>query len=182
MFPKRQEADGEGHAADKSRRREDINVHDSKGQADSQGVDAGGQGEKEHGPWIEAVVTAFRLSGPAGMIRLPDHVEADEGQKEKSDPVVDVLYEVDKTASEDPADDGHQGLKAAEPDPHGTCFGDACSGDRQGFAYRDRKGVHGKAYRDQKKIKNRHGKSPFRIVSGQKVFHNGIIGSGKSQH
>ena len=46
----REEADGEGHAAYKCRRREDRNVHDCKGHADSQGVNAGGHGEKEHGP------------------------------------------------------------------------------------------------------------------------------------
>ena len=49
---------------------------------------------------------------------FPDHVAANDGQQAKGDPVVDKGDLLPELGPHKVADQGHQRLKAAEPQPH----------------------------------------------------------------
>ena len=88
-----------------------------KGEGDPHGerVDAGGHCQKKHSLYVQGIVGFLLLGGE----RFADHVETDQAQEEKGDPVVygsDVLL---KLAAEQIADRGHQRLETAKPQPHG---------------------------------------------------------------
>ena len=86
-------------------------IHLKKGESDPhrQRVDAGRQRQREHGAEGEGAVYVLAL-----FTGLPHHVDTDDGQKEKGDPVVHCGDEGLELDAEQPAKQRHHGLKASE--------------------------------------------------------------------
>ena len=90
---------------------------------------------------------------------LLDHVAADEGQKDESDPVVEGVDVLVKGGAQQEADEGHQGLKAAEPRAGEQIVPGTQPLDGQALAHGDGKGVHREAHGNQKQFQNIHGEA-----------------------
>ena len=90
---------------------------------------------------------------------LPDHIAADKDQQHKGDPVVDVGDKGLKLGAQQPAQEGHQGLKAAEPQPGGQHVGEAHPPHGQALADGDGKGVHGQPHGQDEQLQKTHNKN-----------------------
>ena len=70
----------EGDAADKGHGREDINIQEGKGYADSQGINAGGNGQKHHVFHIQVRIRTFLLLAEGFLYHVgADYSQQDEG-------------------------------------------------------------------------------------------------------
>lgn len=81
-----------------------------EGNANSQGINAGGDGKDQH---------FFEIDGGAAGLGLVveglfDHVAADEGQENEGDPVAVGSDGLLEAGAKEIADGGHQGLEGAE--------------------------------------------------------------------
>ena len=81
--------------------------------------------------------------------RLADHIRADQRKQHKGYPVVDALDQALKLPAQQPAEQRHQRLKAAEIQAGCCAVARTELFDRQSLAHRDRERVHGKAHGDQ---------------------------------
>ena len=90
---------------------------------------------------------------------LPDHIAADKDQQHKGDPVVHAGDEGLKLGAQQPAQEGHQGLKAAEPQSCGEHVDRAHSAHRQTLADGDSEGVHGQPHGQDEQFQKTHNKN-----------------------
>ena len=143
----------EGDDADKQDCGKDRHLQEGIGDSYCQGVDAGGDGKHKHGFYIHGIVCLAALIPGKSLLY---HICADQGQQYKGDPVIDGSDIPLKAAAQKIADGGHQRLEASEPKPdyqgffHGELFHGKPFADRYG------KGVHGQAYRGDKKCEQTH--------------------------
>jgi hypothetical protein len=89
----------------------DIHLQAGECQADSEGIDTGGdrQGKQEESPG------EIRLRGVIGFPeRFPYHFTADETQQPESYPVVETGDKLDDRRAEEPSEHRHQSLEEAE--------------------------------------------------------------------
>ena len=144
------DADGgeyEGGDADEQHGRYDVDLQEGEGDADREGIDAGGYGEGEHRFEGEgAVEFVCTLTG------FLDHVGTDEGEQDEGDPVVKAFDHGLEADAEQVADGGHKRLKATEiraDDDHvlGLCFlhGEALTNGHGA-------GIHGKSDREDEQF------------------------------
>ena len=146
-----------------SRSRWQINVQDNgvrktftstlagrrgKADADSEGIDAGGNGQRQHCFGGVVIVQLF-----VAAEAFPHHVDADDGQQHKGYPGTEVGQDHGEAVTQEEAQCGHQELEAAEPQPAGHGVGKADLVDRKALADRNGKSVHGKADGDQDQVK-----------------------------
>ena len=142
----------EGDDADEADGWQDADLQKGEGHAHGQGVDAGGDGHDQHGLEAQGGVYVLRVL----VQGLPDHVGADEHQQYHGDPVVhrgDVLR---KAAAQQIPYEGHQRLKAAEPEAHDHHMLPLYLPDGQALADGYGKGVHGQAHRQNEQFKYGH--------------------------
>lgn len=76
--------ENEGGQSDQARRGQNGHVQKGERDANGQGVDAGGNGQGEHGPQVQGGAAVFRLIG-AGRA---EHIAPQPAQQKKGDPVV----------------------------------------------------------------------------------------------
>ena len=148
-------ADGrqdKGGYTDKTDGGDDIHLQKGEGNAHGQGVNAGGDGQREHGFTGEIGLHTLLvvLSG------LPDHIDADDGQQHKGDPMVHVGDKRLKADAQQPAQKGHQRLEAAEPQSGDEGMAQPHLTGGKALADRDGKGIHGQSHGDQKQFDDSH--------------------------
>jgi len=85
-----------------------------------------------------------------------NHVDSDDGEQAESNPMVDVHDQVLKLWAKNIANDGHQGLKQAEPQPASQCHTPWEAFGSQAFAEGYREGVHRHAYGNQQQFDKTH--------------------------
>ena len=130
-----------GDHADETYGRDDTLDEEGERDADGQRVDAGGDGERQHHP--KAHGGALRLFLPGQ--RLADHVAADEQQQSERNPVIHRGDERFKLRAEEIAEQRHQRLKGAEPQPRDAALLPAGARQRQPLADRHGQRVHRQA-------------------------------------
>ena len=137
-----------GDDADKPGSGQNIHLHGGKADADSKGVNAGGNRQRQH-RLGGIVVIQLLISGKA----LLNHVGTDERQQHKGDPGTELCQQRRKPVAEEIAQRGHQRLKTAKPKPTGQGVGKADPADRQSLADRNGKCVHREADGNQDQVK-----------------------------
>lgn len=150
------QADGredKGDHANEQHRPEDIHPQEGKGDAHGQGIDAGGNGQGDHGFEGEGIVQLFLFLAQG----LADHVAADEAQQHKGDPMVDADDEGLELGTQQVADEGHQRLKAAEVGTHAQGVLHFSLAHGKALANGHGKGVHAQANSDEEQFQNAHG-------------------------
>ena len=113
-----------GDDADKPGSRQDIHLHGGKADADSKGINAGGNRQRQH---RLGGIVIVQLLVPAEA--LLDHVGTDERQQYKGDPWAEFCQQRRKPVAEEIAQRGHQRLKTAKPKPTGQGVGKADPAD-----------------------------------------------------
>ena len=79
----------ERDAGDEGSRRGDVHIQRGKADADSQRIDAGGEGLHHHQLIAERAAHGARLRRAQLLDGVPDHFAADEAQQDEGNPVVD---------------------------------------------------------------------------------------------
>ena len=120
------------------------NVEEGEGHAHSERVYARCHRERQHRLWREGVVEVLLLV----LDRLAYHVRADEHQKREGYPVVNALYKALELPAQQPADNGHKRLKAAEVQSANEIVTGLQPSYRQTLADRHGEGVHRQSHRD----------------------------------
>ena len=138
-----------GHA-DETGGRQDANRKEGKGDAHSQRVDAGGHSQQQHGAHSQIVAELL------GLLRLPDHAQADDRQQGEGDPVIHAGDEALEAKAQQPAQQRHQRLKAPEIGAHQDSMPRPQAPQTQALADGDREGVHAQAHSDQQQFKQAH--------------------------
>lgn len=142
--------DGEdkGGGADEGDGRNDAYLQEGEGDADGQRIDAGGDGKQNHIARRHGAVHAFLL-----LIQgLPDHVESDDAQKDKCDPVVDGSDGLFKLRSQYVTEKRHARLETAEIESDDDCVFPAHPLHGESLTDRNGEGVHRKAHRDNEQL------------------------------
>ena len=103
-----------GDAANQAGGGQDIDLHGGKADADSEGIDAGGNGQRQHCFGGVVIVQLF-----VAAEAFPHHVDADDGQQHKGYPGTEVGQDHGEAVTQEEAQCGHQELEAAEPQPSG---------------------------------------------------------------
>lgn len=145
----------EGDASDKCDRRKNAYFQECEGNADCQRIDAGRDGEKQHGLYVHGRITGFRLLFQGFF----DHVKADDAKQNEGDPVVvgfDGTLEADAKQVAEPR---HECLKTAEIQPDDQRVFGTHGLHGKSFADRHRKGIHGQAQGKKKEFNQGHGKT-----------------------
>ena len=104
----------ERDAGDEGSRRGDVHIQRGKADADSQRIDAGGEGLHHHQLIAERAAHRARLRRAQLLDGVPDHFAADEAQQCKGDPVVKRAHHIGEGAARKIPGHGHQALKHAE--------------------------------------------------------------------
>lgn len=138
----------------------DVHFQKSEGDANGQGVNAGGQGKQEHGLERQGVVRFFLLFGQG----LPEHGDANEGEQYESDPVIDGGNIGFEALAQEKADQWHEALKTAKPQSDNTRFLQIHFFQSQSLADGDGKCIHGESDGDQKQFYNTHVSAAPKIV------------------
>ena len=133
------EAEHKGRAADHDAARQQRHVHERKGDAHRQRVQARRDGHHQQLRVLELRVT-YRLV-PAAY-RLHQHLHADKGQQEKADVRRVGAHEGAHRAAQQVADERHQELKTAEIQPQQGRVLRAEALDREAARHRDGECVH----------------------------------------
>ena len=154
--PGAQRGQGKGDDADEAHSGNDVHLQEGEGDAHGQCVDAGGDGQRQHGPETEAAVEALLLVLPG----LTDHVQTDQTQQGKGDPVVDADDDGLKAHAQQPAQQGHHALKQAKIPAAGQGVGRADTADGQTLADGDGEGVHGQSNGDDEQLPQTHNMYP----------------------
>ena len=100
----------EGGHADKGDGGADLYLQEGEGYADGQSIDAGGNGQNDHGAEIDGRVQIFFVVVEGFL----NHIDADDGQQDKGNPVVKRGNGIAEMVSEEIADERHAGLKSPE--------------------------------------------------------------------
>ena len=145
-----------GDHADEQHRRHNLHLQEGKGHAHGQRVDAGGDGQGQHGSEGEGIVQLLLLA----LEGLADHVAADDPQQHKGDPVIHAGDQRLKLPSQHIADGGHQRLEAAEVRTHNQRMPGLRLAHGKPLADRHRKGVHAQPHRNEKQFNQAHENPP----------------------
>ena len=94
---------------------------------------------------------------------FPQHIGADEGQQNKSDPMIEALDGLSEQGTQGKAQGGHQALKSAEPGTADRTFLPGCVGGSQALTDRYGKCVHAQAYRQQEQLPDTHKTKDLRV-------------------
>ena len=114
-----------------------------------QGVNAGGNGQQEHGPGGQIPGDLFLLCRQS----LPDHIAPNDRQEEKGNPVIEGGNGLGEGMGQEKAQQRHQHLKAAKPQPHPGCMLEGDCAYSQPLANCHGKGIHRQPHgQDQKLI------------------------------
>ena len=158
----RHAGDGEDKGCDAYKRYSghDVNRERRKRDAYGQGVNRGGNGENQvfyQVNLLGILVVALALVLGKG---LPQHLAADEGQKDKGDPMVDGPDDAHELTAERPSDHGHAGLKAAkeQAEHYGDFKVDLFHAET--LSDGNGKGVHRKANGEQHELCESHSLAP----------------------
>lgn len=121
-----------------------VDLQEGKRDPHSQRVNAGGNGQRQHGQRLErGVGTGIRRPG------FFDHFAADEDQQNKYDPMVKIADQIAEPGTDKISDQRHGALEYAKPQSgiHGLCGGPllVLLLYGQAFAYGHSEGIHGEA-------------------------------------
>ena len=148
-----------GGAADEADGGHDVDPRQQgEGDAHGQGVDAGGDGQEQHGLEGEgAVVRPGLLVIGQGLLH---HAAADEAEQDEGHPVVDGGDVALEGGAQEVTEARHQGLEAAEPGADDEVMPTSELAGGETLADGDGEGVHGEAHGDEKEFQNAHIKYP----------------------
>ena len=97
------------------------------------------------------------------------HIDADNCQQRKGNPMVHRLNGIGKERAQEEADGRHQRLKTAEPEAAGHAGLQRSLLHCQALADGNRKGIHTDTHSQQKQFSNSHKKTPVPVHSGTEV-------------
>jgi hypothetical protein len=92
----------------------------------------------------------FVFTGIHLLSRLLDHASTNDQKQDKCYPMIYRCNKISEMNSDEIAYQRHQSLKASEPHCRRKGMSRSEFPEGQTFAYRDRKGIHGNAYRNYK--------------------------------
>lgn len=120
----RERADREGDEPDDSRGNEGVRPDRRESDSDREGVDARGDGEREHDPLAREIALLSLVRRAYVRVRfflpflvyLEEHLSPDEGEEAERDPMVDARDQRAERGSQEPARDRHEKLEKPEGD------------------------------------------------------------------
>ena len=136
-----------GDNADQPGSGQNVHLHGCKADTDGERINAGGDGQRQHG--FGGVVVVQLLVATKTLL---DHVRTDERQQHKRDPRAELRQQRGKPVTEKIAQCRHQKLEPAEPDAADHSVLQTYLADGQPLADRDGECVHREADGNQDQV------------------------------